>query len=132
MTTQRKRAALVLASFTVLVLFCQSALGATASVEKSVTTMEDGKFLIKIKVRTTSTSLFGLSLMDPQSSIVNVYAPRGWCIVTDGGDFLARTSSDPVMVGKPIEFIIHSTSDKVNYTWSVFSSKKKLGEPETI
>ena len=129
MSTLRIRLLPVLTAIAILALISQSAFGAAASIKKSVTVMEDGKFLVKIKVTASGSNIYGLKLIDPEASIINVYAPRGWCIVTDGEDFLARTSNVPLKAGRTVEFIIHSTSDKINYTWSVFNQMKQLGKP---
>ncbi|MBN1164340.1 MAG: hypothetical protein JXB45_07160 [Candidatus Krumholzibacteriota bacterium] len=124
----KKRMVLLFSTIALLALISQAALGAVVTLEKSVTPMEDGKFLIKIKVRTSSSDVFGLRLIDPRASIVNIYAPRGWCVVTDGEDFLARTSQEPVKTGKPVEFIIHSSSSEVDYTWSAFGLLKQIDQ----
>jgi hypothetical protein len=63
---------------------------------------------------------------------VDVYAPKGWCIITDGGDFIARTMGSPVRGGKTVEFIIHSSTEEISYTWSVYGKIKQLGGAETL
>lgn len=132
MTTLRSRTLLVLAAFSILAIFSQSITAAPASIRKSVTPMEDGKFLIKLSVTSGGSNIYGLRLIDPESSIINVYAPRGWCAITDGEDYLARTSGSPLKSGKPVEFIIHSDSDKVSYTWMVYGKMKQLGKAQTM
>ena len=115
-----------------LALLSHAAFGAAAKMQKSVTQMEDGKYLIKITVTASNSSIFALKLIDPQASILDVYAPRGWCIVSDGEDFLARTSETPIRPGKSIEFIIHSSTDDIHYTWAVFGMIKQLGQPGAL
>lgn len=132
MAALKTRALLVLTLFAILAIFSHSAFGATASIRKSVTEIEDGKYLIKLKVTSSGSDIYGLRLIDPDASIINVYAPRGWCAVTDGEDYLARTTGTPLKSGKPVEFIIHSTTDKVDYTWSVYGRMKQLGKPEKL
>ena len=119
---------LIFTSIALLALFSQAALGAAVTLEKSVTPMEGGNFLIKIKVHTSSSQVFGLSLIDPRSSIIDVYAPRGWGVITDGEDFLARTSQEPVKTGRVVEFLIHSTSSEVNYTYTAYGLLEQIGE----
>ena len=128
MNAPRTRILVVLTGIVILALVSQSAFGAAASIKKSVTVMEDGRFLIKLKVTSSGPNIYGLKLIDPEASIVDVYAPAGWCVVTDGEDFLARTSSKPLKAGKPIEFIIHSNTDRVEYTWSVHDDMEQLGK----
>ena len=132
MAALKTRALLVLTSLAILAAFSHSAFGAAASISKSVTPMADGNYLVKLKVTSSGTDIYGIRLIDPGASIVNVYAPRGWCAVTDGGDYLARTSGAPLRAGKPVEFIIHSTSDRVDYTWSAYGWLKHIGKPERI
>ncbi|MCK4537570.1 MAG: hypothetical protein KAV42_02105 [Candidatus Krumholzibacteria bacterium] len=132
MTALKTRALLVLTAIAILVFISQSAFGAAASVKKSVTPMEDGRYLIKLKVTSAGSDIYGLRIIDPEASIINIYAPRGWCAITDGEDFLARTFNLPLKSGRPVEFIIHSSTDKINYTWSVSGKMKELGKPETL
>ncbi|MBN2072265.1 MAG: hypothetical protein JW814_12495 [Candidatus Krumholzibacteriota bacterium] len=128
MNALKTKALIVLTAIAVIASISHSAFGAAASVNKSVTVMEDGRFLIKLRVTSSGSKIFGLKIIDPEASIVDVYAPSGWCVVTDGEDFLARTGSNPVKAGKTIEFIIHSSVDKVEYTWSVHGDLEQLGK----
>lgn len=132
MNTLKTRLLLVLLTLALLAFISNSALAAAASFSKSVTALEGGNYLIKLKVRATAANIYALRLVDPQSSIIDVYAPKGWCAVTDGEDYLAMTASKPIGTGKTLEFIIHSTSDKVNYTWSVHDLLKQIGETGTM
>lgn len=132
MAALKTRALLVLTFIAILAVFSNSVFGAAATISKSVTPMDDGRYLIKLKVTSSGSAIYGIRLIDPGASIVNVYAPRGWCAVTDGEDYLARTFASPLRSGKPVEFIIHSTSNKVDYTWSVYGAMKQLGEAERL
>jgi hypothetical protein len=114
-----------------LLSFQPTALFAT-SLKKSVTAMEDGKYLIKVRVTASSASIYTLKLQDPKASIIDVYAPKGWCIVTDGEEFLAKTSGAPIKANKTVEFIIHSSSADVSYEYSVHGLLKQIGKPGTI
>ena len=132
MNARKSRMVAVLTGIVFLALVSQSAFGAAASISKSVTVMEDGRYLIKLRVTSSGQSIYGLKLIDPHASIVDVYAPAGWCIVTDGEDFLARTSTKPLKSGNSAEFIIHSSTDKIEYTWSVHGDLKQLGKVEKL
>jgi len=103
-----------------------------ASVKKTVTAMEDGRYMIKLRVTASDASIFALKLGDPKAAIVDVYAPKGWCIVTDGEDLLARTSGSPIKPNKTVEFILHSTSADVSYSWTAFGKMEQLGKPGTV
>jgi hypothetical protein len=128
----RKHKARLILAVALLAVFSHSAFGAAAKLHKSITPLDSGEFLIKLKVTATSSSIYALRLVDAKSAIVNVYAPRGWCMVTDGEDLLARTSGAPIKAGKTLEFIIHTTSEEVQYTWTVFGKIKQLGESGSL
>lgn len=115
-----------------LLLSFQPATLFAASVKKSVTAMEDGRYLIRVRVTASSASIYTLKLQDPKASIIDVYAPRGWCIVTDGEDFIAKTSGYPIKANKTVEFIIHSSSADLSYNYSLFGMMKQIGKPGTI
>jgi hypothetical protein len=115
-----------------LVLVCGAAFASAASVTKSVTPMEDGKYLIKLKVTAAEGAIFALQIIDPKASIIDVYAPKGWCVVTDGGDYLARTGASPIETGKTTEFLIHSSTNDVQYTYTVFGKMDQLGKPGVV
>jgi hypothetical protein len=132
MAALRIRVLPLLCAIALLAVMSQAALGAEATIKKSVTPMEDGSFMIKLNVGSTGSDIYGIRLIDPEAAIVNVFAPKGWCAVTDGEDYLAKTLDTPVKSGNPTEFIIHSTSDKVNYSWTVYGKMKQLGNPETL
>jgi hypothetical protein len=103
-----------------------------ATVKKNVTAMEDGRYMIKLRVTASDASVYALKLGDPQAAIIDVYAPKGWCIVTDGEDLIARTSRNPIKPNTTIEFILHSSSADVSYSWTVFGKMKQLGKPGTV
>jgi len=127
-----RKLVIIPAAAILLALAGNAALAAGARIGRTVTPMEDGRFLIRIKVTSTGESIYGLRLVDPRSSIINVYAPREWCVVTDGEDLLARTGTGPVASGKSVEFIIHSDTDEASYTWVVYGKMKQIGKPETL
>jgi len=116
----------------IMILISQPVLGAAAKLEKSITPLENGNYMIKIKVTALVSGIYTLKLTDPQTSIVDVYAPRGWCMITDGEDLLARTSTAPINRGKTVEFLIHSTTEEIKYSWSVFGKLKQLGKPGVL
>lgn len=115
-----------------LLLLSQPLVGAAAGIRKSVSPMEGGGYLVKIRVTASASNIYALRLADPKASILDVYAPKGWCIVADGGEFLARTGSKPIKPNETIEFIIHSSTDEINYSWAVFGRIKQIGEPGTL
>ena len=103
-----------------------------ASVRKTVTAMEDGTYMVKLRVTASDASIYALKLGDSKAAIVDVYAPKGWCIVTDGEEFLARTSGSPIKSGKTVEFILHSNTADVSYSWTAFGKVKQIGKPGTV
>jgi hypothetical protein len=103
-----------------------------ATVRKNVTAMEDGRYMIKLRVTASDASIYALKLGDPQAGIIDVYAPKGWCIITDGEDVVARTSGNPIKPNTTIEFVLHSSSADVSYSWTVFGKMKQLGKPGTV
>lgn len=131
MSALRKTLAGIALAITITAVFCAVA-SAAPRITKSVTPMEGGSFLIKIRVSAAGEHIYGLRLIDPQASIRNVFAPKGWCIVTDGEEFMARTGADPIKDGTALEFIIHSDSDNVSYGWTAFGKIKQIGTPGTM
>jgi hypothetical protein len=99
---------------------------------KSVKPMDDGNFLIKVKITSTEKEIYCVKLIDADESIIDVYAPKGWCIATDGGTFVARTNGKPVKVKRSTEFIIHSELKDVSFTCTVFGLLEQIGLPGTI
>jgi len=112
-------------------LLC-AAVEAAPRVTRNVTPMEGGGFLVKIRVTAVGDNVYGLRLVDPLASIRNVYAPKGWCMVTDGEELIARTGSEPVKDGATLEFIIHADSDKIAYVWTAFDRMKQIGTPGSL
>ena len=122
-------------AFSLIVALLIASVPATVSatsVRKTVTAMEDGTYMIKLRVTASDASIYALKLGDPKAAIVDVYAPKGWCIVTDGEEFLARTSSSPIKSGKTVEFILHSNTADVSYSWTAFGTVKQIGKPGTV
>jgi len=101
-------------------------------INKTVTPMENGNFLVKIIITSSGGDIFGVKLIDADESIMDVYAPRGWCVATDGGSYIARTSGNPVKKSKSIELIIHTSLENATFTYSVFGLIKQIGLPNTI
>jgi len=128
MNALRTKILVILIAVSIIGSMSHSAFGAAASVKKSVTVMEDGRYLIKLKVTSSGSNIYGLKLIDPDAAIVDVYAPGGWCVVTDGEDLLARTFATPIKAGKTVEFVIHSVTDQIKYTWSVHDNLEQLGK----
>jgi len=115
-----------------LVFTSYAAFGAAANVKKYVTPMDDGNYLVKLQVTASGAGIYAMQLIDPQAAIVDVFAPKGWCVVTDGGDYLARTGSKPIESGKTVEFLIYSKTGEIQYTFSVFGTMEQLGKSGTI
>ncbi len=128
----KSSAAIAFVLIVALLLSFQPATLFATSIKKSVTAMEDGRYMIRVRVTASSASIYTLKLQDPKASIIDVYAPKGWCIVTDGEEFLAATSGNPIRSNKTVEFIIHSSSADVSYNYSVFGQLKQIGKPGTI
>ncbi len=127
------KAALITCTVAVcLILMSHTVLGAAAEITKTVTPIGGGGFLVRIKVRATGSSIYALKLSDPQAGILDVYAPKGWCIVADDGDFLSRTAGTPITSKRSIEFIIYSSTDDIKYSWAVFDPMKQIGKPGTL
>lgn len=100
-------------------------------VTKDVSPMENGNFMIKLRVTAQSESIYCIKLIDADESIMDVYAPDGWCVASDGGTFVARTGSSPA--GKnTVEFIIYSNLEDVSFTCSAFGLIEQIGNPVSI
>ena len=131
MSALRKRAIVVSVALLIMVIAGQSAMAAAPRFTKSVTPMEDGAFMVKIRMTASGNDIYALKLIDPEAAIEDVFAPRGWITVTDGEEFLAR-SGNALKDGKTVEFVIYSKSDKVAYTWTAFGKIKQVGKPGTL
>jgi membrane-bound ClpP family serine protease len=128
MSSLRKRAVTVSIALLIMALAGQSVMAAAPKFTRSVTQMEDGTFMVKVRMTASGNNVYALRLIDPEAAIVDVFAPRGWITVTDGEEFLAR-SGNPLKDGKTIEFVLYSRSDKVAYTWTAFGKIKQIGKP---
>ncbi len=122
---------LLLASALVLMLSVPT-LGAPATIKKSVQALEGGNFLIKLVVTSSKAGIFGFEIKDPKGTIVDVYAPMGWCILSDGELGFARTGDKPIKAGKSAEFMIHATSADAEFVWTFFGEMEQIGKPEVL
>jgi hypothetical protein len=107
------------------------ALAYAFSVSKDVSPLEDGNFIIRVRLRAESESIYCLKLIDAEESVLDVYAPDGWCVATDGGTVVARSNSNPAK-GNTVEFIIHSNLEDVSFTCSAFGRIDQIGKPINI
>jgi hypothetical protein len=115
-----------------LALYVSPAACESYRASKSVTRMSDGNFIIKVKITSLGKDIYTLRLIDPDGSIIEVYAPKGWCVATDGEAYLARTAANPIKAKRSVEFIIHSDLEDISFTCSVFGMFDQIGLPETI
>jgi hypothetical protein len=122
---------LLLAAALILLLSIPS-LGAPATIKKSVQELDGGNYLIKLIVTAQSGGIYGFELKDPKGSIIDVFAAKGWCILSDGEVCLSRTGSAPIGAGKSIEFIIHATSADAKYVWTFFGPMQQIGKSEVL
>ena len=128
-----RRASLIISSVIVLVAFISSfALAGSATISKRVVPVENGEFMIKLRVTAVGSSIYSLKLIDEKSSIVNVYAPKGWCMVTDSEELIARTGEKAIKPGKTVEFIIYTSSREATFKWEAYGMFKKLGKGGVI
>jgi membrane-bound ClpP family serine protease len=128
MSALRKRAVVTALTLAIMVLAGQAAFAAAPKFTKSVTPMADGLFMVKIRMTASGNNVHALRLIDPEAAMVNVFAPRGWITITDGEEFLAR-SGNALKDGKTVEFVIHSKSDKIDYTFTAYGKIKQIGKP---
>ena len=131
MSALRKRAIVVSAALLLMAITGQAVLAAAPRITKSVSPMENGFFMVKIRMTASGNDVYALRLIDPEAAIVDVFAPRGWVTVTDGEELLARTGT-ALKDGKAVEIVIFSRSDKVAYTWTAFGKIKQIGKPGTL
>jgi hypothetical protein len=131
MSALSKRAIVATVALLVILGAAHTVSAATPRFTKSVTPMENGQFMVKIRMTASGNSVYALRLIDPEAAIVNVFAPKGWIAVTDGEEFLAR-STDALKDGKSVEFVIYSTSDRIAYTWAVFGKIEQIGTPGSL
>lgn len=121
---------LVLASALVLILSVPT-LGAPATVKKNVQALDGGNYLVKLVVTASKDGVYGFEIKDPKGSIVDVFAPKGWCILSDGEVGLARTGA-PMTAGKSFEFVIYTTSGDAEFVWTFFGAMEQIGKPEVL
>jgi hypothetical protein len=120
----------VLAAALVLLLSVPS-LGAPATVKKSVQELGGGNYLIKLVVTASQDGVYGFEIKDPKGTIVDVFAPKGWCILSDGEVSLARTGM-PITAGKSLEFVIYATSGDAQFVWTFFGAMDQIGKSEVL
>ena len=121
-----------IAAMTLLLVAGTAAYAAPAVVKKSVQQLDGGNYLIKIVVTAEKGDIYAFELTDPKSAIIDVYAPKSWCMLTDGGVCHSRTASAPIDAKRGIEFIIHATSPDAQYVWTFFDQLKQIGKPEVL
>jgi hypothetical protein len=123
-------AALALAA---LFLFASvAAIAAPATVKRSVQKLEDGNYIIKLVVTAEKDDIYAFELKDPKSTIIDVYAPKSWCMLTDGEVCHSRTGAAPIGSKKGFEFIIHATSPDAQYVWTFYDRVKQIGKSEVL
>jgi hypothetical protein len=119
-------------SMALILLMSLPSLAAPATVKKSVQALEGGNYLIKFVVTASKDGIYAFSLTDPKGSIIDVFAAKGWCILTDGEVSLARTSDSPITGAKGVEFIIHATSADAQFVWTFYGPMEQLGKSEVL
>lgn len=122
--------AVVLAAL--LLLASAAAIAAPATVKRSVQRLENGDFLIKLVITAEKDDIYAFELKDPKSTIIDVYAPKSWCMLTDGEVCHSRTASAPIETKRGFEFIIHATSPDAQYIWTFFDRIKQIGKSEVL
>jgi len=127
-----KRFVCIVAAFGLILAMSIPALGAPATVKKSVQELENGNYLIKLVVTSTSQGIYAFQFKDTKASVIDVYAPKGWCILSDGEMCLSRTSGSPIAAGKSFEFVIHSTNKDAEYVWTFYGPMNQIGKPEVL
>jgi membrane-bound ClpP family serine protease len=131
MSALKKRALVVSAALLLMAIAGQAVIAAAPKITRSVTPMEDGVFMVRLQMTASGNDVYALRLIDPEAAIVDVFSPRGWIMITDGEETLAR-SGTALQDGKSVEFVIYSKSDKVAYTWSAFGKIEQIGKPGTL
>ncbi len=131
MSALKRRVIVVSISLLLVLVAGQTVIAASPRLTKSVTPMEGGIFMVRIRMTASGNEVYALRLIDPEAATVDVFSPRGWVTVTDGEETLARTGT-ALKDGKSVEFVLYSKSDKVTYTWSAFGKLKQIGKPGTL
>lgn len=121
----------VLLASALILIFSVPTLAAPATVKKSVQALDGGNYLIKLVVTASKDGIYGFEIKDPNGSIVDVFAPRGWCILSDGEIGFARTGM-PITAGKSLEFVIYTTSGEAQFVWTFFGAMEQIGKPEVL
>jgi hypothetical protein len=127
-----KRAAGLLLIIGLMACMSSTVQGAAATVNTNVKALEEGKFLIKFTVTASGSGIFAIQLKDPKGSILDVYAPKGWCFLSDGEVCLASTLGTPISAGKSMEFIIYSSTNDAKFVWTFFGPLEQIGKPEVL
>ena len=109
-----------------------AAIAAPATVKRSVERLEDGNYLIKLVITAEKEDIYAFELKDPKSTIIDVYAPKSWCMLTDGEVCHSRTATAPIAAKKGFEFIIHATSPDAQYIWTFFDQMKQIGKSDVL
>ena len=125
------RIACRLVTAALVLLLTVPALGAPITVKKSVQALENGNYLIKLAITATKDGVYGFDLKDPKGAVIDVFAPDGWCILSDGEISVSRGTA-PFKVGKSLEFLIHATSEDAQFVWTFFGEWEQIGKPEVL
>ncbi|RKZ08305.1 hypothetical protein DRQ05_01725 [bacterium] len=116
----------------ILVTSSLTAIAGSAKFAKSIVPAEDGTYMVKLRVTAVGSRIYTLKLKDRSASIIDVYAPKGWCIVTDDGMLIARSMKHSISPGKSVELVIYTSTKNVHFDWSAFGMFKQLGKGGTI
>lgn len=115
-----------------LVLGSAAAFAAPATVKKSVQQLDNGNYLIKLVVTSTGEGIYAFELKDPKGNILDIYAPRDWCFLSDGELGYSRTDDTPITAKRSLEFIIHAKTADASFVWTFFGELKQIGKPEVL
>jgi hypothetical protein len=122
----------VLLASVLMLILSVPILAAPATVKKSVQALDGGNYLIKLVVTASKDGIYAFEIKDPKGAIVNVFAPKGWCILSDGEVGLARTGGMPITAGKSLEFIVYATAGDAQFVWTFFGAMEQMGKPEVL
>ncbi len=127
-----KRAAGLLLILGIVACAGSPAFGAAATVKADVKALDQGTYLIKFNVTATGPGVYAIQVKDPNASVLDVYAPKGWCILTDGEACYASTLADPITAEKGTEFLIHSSAKDAEFIWTFFGEMEQIGKPQVL
>jgi hypothetical protein len=127
-----KYTACLLISTALILLLSLPSLAAPATVKKTVQALDDGSYQIKFVVTASKADIYAFMITDPKGSLVDVYAAKGWCILTDGELSLARTGTSPITTKRSIEFIVYASSPDAQFVWTFFGPVNQLGKGEVL